>query len=95
MRQQHHSETATAGGQLLTFYKHLFWTRVIQQEFPSKGISIRVSARNVEEAWKVQEAFRKYQGNSSGTLCPRATAMARPARVAFALGLTSPTFSFM
>ncbi|MGO8815323.1 MAG: hypothetical protein ACLQVG_11780, partial [Terriglobia bacterium] len=23
------SETATAGGQLLTFYKHLFWTRML------------------------------------------------------------------
>jgi hypothetical protein len=28
MSEQPHSETPTAGGQLLTFYKHLFWTRV-------------------------------------------------------------------
>ena len=42
MRQQHHSETATEGGQLLTFYKHLFWTRVIHNSHArgSKRIAI-------------------------------------------------------
>jgi urease accessory protein UreH len=39
------------------------WLEDILQQFPPKGISIQVSARNVEEARKVQEAFRKYEGN--------------------------------
>jgi hypothetical protein len=39
------------------------WLEGILKEFPPKGISIQVSARNVEEARKVQEAFRKYEGN--------------------------------
>jgi hypothetical protein len=39
------------------------WLQSILQEFPAKGISFQVSARNVEEARKVQAEFRKYEKN--------------------------------
>ena len=39
------------------------WLEAILQQFPPQGISIQVSARNVEEARKVQDAFRKYEVN--------------------------------
>ena len=39
------------------------WLEGILKEFPAKGIFIQVSARNVEEARKVQAEFRKYERN--------------------------------
>jgi hypothetical protein len=93
MSEQHHSETATAGGQLLTFYKHLFWTRVTENSprrepwglgiiprFPSPG-----GATEAPHGWGPSSVappgLRKLSFNADPRLTPWAIVCRRSAAV--------------